>query len=50
MYVNRVAKIPYDFAIVIQALIIVLIAAPYMWRVLGGKIKWNRKGGEHYVG
>ncbi len=50
MYVNRVAKIPYDFAIVIQALIIVLIAAPYMWRGLGGKIKWNRKGGEHYVG
>ena len=31
MYVNRVAKIPYDFAIVIQALIIVLIASPFFF-------------------
>lgn len=33
MYVNRVAKIPYDFVIVIQALIIVLIAAPTIYKM-----------------
>lgn len=49
MYVNRVAKIPYDFAIVIQALIIVLIATPYMWHVLGSKLKWKKKGEANYV-
>lgn len=39
MYINRVSKIPFDFVIVIQSLVIIFVATPLIAKTLIDKIK-----------